>query len=136
MVEYDIEKIRKDAIAEIKEKVKKNPGYLRLVNKERQEDMKRLQFSNGYDFTCWMKRNRIMKNSTDIRREEIENVVKNSGCKNRKEYLDKCAQSAGFKDYTERKKELMHESVPPLRELNEDCSVYFGEFTENLMIQT
>lgn len=53
-MEDNIEKIRKNAITEIKEKVKKSPGYLHPCNKERQEDMKRLKFISGYEFTYWM----------------------------------------------------------------------------------
>jgi hypothetical protein len=52
-----IENIRKNAIDEIKEKVKKNPKYLHPMNKERLEDMKRLIFISGNGFTQWMQKN-------------------------------------------------------------------------------
>lgn len=76
---YSIENIRIDAIAEIKEKIKKNPKYLHPCNKERQEDMKRLKFANGYELTCWMQQNRIMKNPIKTRRNELEEWVKDKG---------------------------------------------------------
>ena len=72
----NIENIRKNAVTKIKEKVKQNPKYLHPMNKERQEVMKRLEFSNGNDFNRWIQHNEIMKNPTDIKRIEIENNQK------------------------------------------------------------
>lgn len=134
----NIEEIRKDAITEIKEKAKKNPKYLSPMNKEHQEDMKRLEFTNGCEFTLWMQHNGIMRNPADISRKEIENTVKRSGCKIRKEYLDKCARKAGFKNHAERAKEWTHETGRNLpMEFNEECASWFGDFIcENYIIKT
>jgi len=138
----NIDKIRKNAISEIKEKVKKYPGpsgYLNPCNKERLEDMKRLMFISGNEFTSWMQKNGIMKSVTEINREELKKALENAGCKTRKEYKDKCAQKAGFKNHAKLRREYVREwryktgkCLP--KEFNEDCSAWFGEFTENLMI--
>ena len=79
----NIGKIRKEAIVKIKENIKRSPGhsgYLHPCNKEWQEDMKILKFSNGNEFTHWMQNNWIMKNSADIERIHMEKIIKNSGC--------------------------------------------------------
>lgn len=123
----NIDDIRSKTITEIKEKVKKNPGYLHPMNKERQEDMKRLKFANGNDFTHWMQQNRIMKNPTDIKREEMKKVVESAGCKTTTEYINKCAQKEGFKDSAEKLKEWRDENgIYIQRFFNEDCSIYTG----------
>jgi len=133
----EIEKIRKDAIEEIKEKVRKNPNFLSPVNKERLECQEKLKFANGNDFTHWMQQNGIMNNPVDIERKRRKKVIENAGCKTEKEYQDKCARDAGFKDKAERYREWMHDTGRTLpKEFNEDCPIHFGEFTENLMIQT
>lgn len=62
----DIDKIRAELVIEIKEKVRMHPGYLHPCNKERQIDEKRLGFSNGYEYTCWLQKIGIMNNPTDI----------------------------------------------------------------------
>lgn len=59
-MEESIENIRRDIIIEIKEKVKRNLGYLHPCNKERQEDMKDSNF-NGNEFTNWMQQKGILK---------------------------------------------------------------------------
>lgn len=137
-MEDDIEKIRKDAITEIKEKVKKSPGYLHPCNKERQEDRKRLKFVSGYEFTYWMQQNGIMKNPTDINRRDWEIVLKNAKCETTTEYRDRCAQRTGFKNGAEKLKEWRHKSGRQLpKEFNEDCSSWFGEFiSQNYVMET
>ena len=140
-MEDDIEKIRRNTIAEIKEKVNKNPKYLHPMNKERQEDMKRLKFSNGYDFTCWMQQVGIMKNPTAVDSEVRRKTIESAGCKTLKEYEDKLAKGIGFKNDAERNRDYNREHSHDIgrhlpKELNEDCSAYFGDFTESLMIQT
>jgi hypothetical protein len=87
MIEDNIENIRRNAISEIKEKMKVSK-YLHPCNKERQEDMKKLEFENGYKFTCWMQQNGILKNPTKVR-QEVEDI---------------CAQKLGFKNENERYK--------------------------------
>lgn len=140
-MEDDIEKIRESAIVEIKEKVNKNPKYLHPMNKERQEDMKRFMFANGNDFTHWMQQVGIMKNPSDIHSDEYRKTIENAGCKTFKEYDDKLAQREGFENGAERdrdhNREYKHRIGKHLpREFNEECTAWFGEFTENLMIQT
>ena len=133
---YDnIEEVRRNAMAEVKEKIKKDKKYMHPLNKERNEDMKRLGFTSGYEFICWAQRNGILKNPTDIDREMRRTTVENAGCKTLKEYFDKCAQKSGFKDWTEKRREWRYATGMFLpREFNEDCSQWFGDFTENLMI--
>ncbi len=133
----DIDNIRKDAIAEIKEKVRKNPKFLHPANKERLEYQEKLKFTNGNDFTCWMQQVGIMKSHVDVDHKVHEKAIENAGCKTKKEYLDKCARAAGFKDYAEQKKEWRHETGRQIpKEDNPYCSAHFGDFTENLMIRT
>lgn len=129
-----IQDIRKNAIDEIKEKAKKNPKYLHPVNKERLEDMKRLAFISGNEFTKWMQINGIMNSPTKINLRRKERKLEKANCKTEYEYKNKCAKNAGFEDYAERCREYMHEKIPPLSYLNEDCSLWFGNFTENIMI--
>lgn len=130
-----IENIRKDSISRIKEKAKKNPKYLHPTNKERLEDMRILNFSNGYDFTRWMQQNGIMNSVTNVNLKDTANALKNSKCKTRMEYKNKNAQKLGFKNLAEQVKigRWNNGSDEPL-EFNKDCSSWFGEFTENLMI--
>ena len=133
----NIKKIRKDAIEGIKEKIKKNPGYLYSCNEERQGDMKRLKFSSGNDFINWMGQVGIIKSSTDVNRGALKKSIKSANCKNIKEYQNKCAQNDGFEDRNEKIRYWKHKAGICLpKEFNEDCSVHFGDFTENLMIQT
>lgn len=137
MMVEDLEKIRKDAVTGIKEKANKNPKYLNPANKERQEDMKRLKFANGYEFTCWMQQNEIMKNPFDVERVARRKTIDNAGCKTQKEYKDKCARNAGFKDNAEKVREWNYETGRKLpKEFDEDSPIYFGDFAESLMIQT
>jgi len=119
--ENNIENIRRKAIVEIKKRVEKNVGYLHPCNKDRLNDMKRLMFVSGCEFTGWMQQNGIMKNPTDVRRKDD----------------DISAKSLGFENNSDRHKEYMHTTGRqlPLSD-NKDCSSYFGTFTENLMIQT
>ena len=136
----DLDKIRRDAITNIKYSIRKNPGhsgYLHPCNKERQDDIKRLEFSSGSEFTYWMQQNGIMRNPTDIERDRVKKIMKEAGCNNYSEYNERCARNAGFKDVAEKVKEWTHETGRRLpKEFNEDCSAHFGEFTENIMIQT
>lgn len=122
-----VDQIRIKAISEIKEKVKKNPKYLNPVNKERLEDMKTLRFVSGNGFTSWMQQNGIMKNPTKA-------LLEGRGCKNWAEYLDKCAQRAGFKNSTERIREWRNETGRCIPIYDENCPLWFGEFTENLIV--
>jgi hypothetical protein len=128
--------IRMKAIKEIKNNIKKNANYLHPCNKGWQEYMNRLGFANGNEFTCWMQQNEIMKNPSDIEREQHEKTRKNAGCKTRKEYETKCAQNLGFKDRAEERRERRHESGEGLAIDDKDSPTFFGKFTENLMIQT
>ena len=111
------------------------------VNKERLKYQEKLKFKNGYDFTVWMQKVGIMKNPTNVERKRYEKTIKDAGCNTEKEYRDKCARSAGFKDSAEQHRdyyrEWTHETGRNLpAEDNPDCPRYFGDFAENLMIQT
>src|SRR3990167_3472046 len=127
MTADNIEKIRKDALSDIKEKIKKNPKYLHPCNKERLEDMKRLEFNNGYDFTCWMVQNGIINNPTNVQHKQWKKTLKNAGCKTRSEYENKNAQKTGFKDYTESLKvDRWNRGDNEPVEFKDDCSSYIG----------
>lgn len=127
MVRYNIDDIRKNAMTEIREKTKKNPKYLSPMNKERQEDMKKLGFISGNDFTYWMQQNGIVKNPTDLDRNMVENTLKNARCKTIKEYRDKKAIDAGFIDNADKIRNWRHETgrqIPMI--VKRDCSSYIG----------
>lgn len=129
MTEENIEKIRKDVITEIKEKVRKNSRFLHPTNKERLEYQEKLKFTNGNEFTNWMQQVGIMKNPTDIKRRDDEKTVENARCKTMKEYKDDLAKDAGFKDNTDRVKKRRHKTGRNLpMEFNEYCTSYFGVY--------
>lgn len=86
MVENSIEDVRKNVVAEIKEKVRKNQKFLSPVNKERLEYQEKLKFANGNEFVCWMQQNGIMKNPTKVARDQNEKVAKDAEYNNYKEY--------------------------------------------------
>lgn len=130
-MEENIDEIRRKVVTEIKDKVRKNPGYAHPCNKERQEDMKRLKFASGNDFTRWMQQNGILVNPTDIKRKELEKTIKDAECKTCKEYRDKCAQSAGFENDAVRRRDYYREwthnagiSIP--MEFDEECESHIG----------
>lgn len=100
MTKENIYGIRIEWIIKIKEKIKKNPKYIHPCNRERQEDMEILQFSNGYDFTFWMQQNGILSSSARTR----DKYFQDKGFKNRQDYEDKCSRDLGFKDSSERKR--------------------------------
>ncbi len=131
-MEDNIVKIRKDAIIEIKKKVKKNPEYLNPCNKKRLEDMKRFKFNSGHEFTCWMQQNDIMKNPADINREKKNKIIKNAGCNTEKEYLDKRSREAGFRDWSDRVK-TYGDHIP--RE-DPDCPLWLGYISEKYVMKT
>jgi transposase len=51
---------------EIKEKIRKNPRYVNPCSKEFQEDIKRFEFSSGYEFISFLKQNGILKSNASI----------------------------------------------------------------------
>ena len=141
-MEESIEKIRRDAIAGIKEKVKKDQKYIHPCNKERQEDMKRLKFVNGNDFTNWMQQNGIMKNPAKVwDKYARDKYYQDKGFKNRQDGENQDAQKLGFKNRAERyrdyNREWAHNTGKNLpKEENPYCPSHFGDFTEDLMIKT
>lgn len=92
---------------------------------------KELEEIYGKEFADWARQNRG----------KVEDKWLSTGCKTGKEYRDKCAQKVGFKDragrYRDHQREWRHETGRQFpKEDNPDCSAYFGDFTESLMIQT
>jgi hypothetical protein len=127
----NIENIRRGAIPEIKEKIKKNPGpfgYLHPTNKEKLADIKRLNFFSGNDFIYWMQKNRILESPTDINREIHNTTYQNARCDDSAEYLNKCAQKVGFEDFNDRQRQQRYEKGERgvLIETNEDCPSHVG----------
>lgn len=124
--EDDNEIIKRCTILKIKEKVKNNPKYIHPCSKD---NMKILGFENGYMFIKWMQQNGILKNPTDIKRKDRERTIKNSKCKDLKEYQDKCAQKLGLRDRLEKKNQWGYdaEGVIPMSK-NKDCSAHFGVY--------
>lgn len=120
MVENSIEDIRRKAIAEIKEKIKKNLKHAHPCSKEFQEDMKRLKFENGNKYISWMLQNGILIDST------YDSRIKNKNCTNYKEYKNKCAQDLGFKNRSEYVKIWRWEKGIQSPMMDEDSSLNFG----------
>ena len=121
------DEIRKNAIEEIKEKVRKNPKFLHPVNKERLEYQEKLKFANGNDFTNWMQQVGIVKNPTDVERDKLNNFLKRKKYKNRKEQLDMLAKDRGLENDAEYQRIMSWNSGrrSPYFE-NENCTMYLG----------
>lgn len=86
----NIEDLRRESISKIKEIICKNPKFTHPCNKNRLEFQEKLKFKSGYEFTGWMQRNGIINNPADIKHEEMKKTIDNAGCKNKKEYQQKC----------------------------------------------
>jgi len=73
--------------------------------------------------------NKILNVWTDIHRELLKNTIKNSGCKNYSEYLDKFAKKHGYNTHSEYTNEVRYINGirTPLSE-NKDCESYFGVY--------
>lgn len=128
MTEDNIESVRKIAIQEIKEKIKKNSKYTHPCNKERQNDEKRLRFLNGYEYTCWMQKNGILKNPVEIDSRMSTTYYNSANCKNQKEYRDMRAQKMGYKDDNDRKREWTWNKGTHLPMEFHECSANFGVY--------
>lgn len=87
-----------------------------------------LEKKYGEEFADWARQNK----------NKLPNKWLNAGCKTRKEYKNKCAQDAGFSDYAERMREYTYKTGKNLpREVNDDCSLWFGEFiSQNYVMKT
>lgn len=76
-----------------------------------------LESKYGKEFANWARRNK----------DKVIYAWLNAGCKTEKEYKDKCAQNAGFKDNTEKHKEWRHDTGRDIpKELNEECASHTG----------
>lgn len=138
MENYDneaIDDIRKKAIIEIKEKVKKNPKCIHPCSKEFQEDMQRLKFENGNKYTSWMQQNGILKNPSDLNQERHTKTHEKYKCKNATEYVNLCAQKLGYKDRKERRNEYEWATGRSPIYDNKDCSTYFGIYKGEELIK-
>lgn len=85
-----------------------------------------LEKKHGEEFVDWARKNK----------DRIPDAWLNAGCKTSTEYNNKNARDIGFKDWAERLREWRHDAgiSGVAIEANEDCSSWFGEFTEKLMI--
>lgn len=130
--------MKESDILKIKEKIRKNPKYIHPCNKERLEDMKKLNFSSGYEYTCWLQFIGAMKKSSDIDREHKNKLAQDRGYKNdtdrRRADGNRLAKELGYKNFTEHQRELRYEKGKILpAEINENCALYFGIKTEDLI---
>ena len=141
---YFLELAKKDGFDNIKDwnewkkaKNKKNiKDKYNPCSKEFQEEAKRLGLT-GNQYIQKLINEGKLPNPTDIEHMRFEKFIKDSGCKDIKEYLDKLAQDAGFENSAERKRNKRYDKGECLpKEFNEDCSSHFGYFTEDLMIKT
>ena len=80
----------------------------------------------GKEFADWAKQNNKVPDSWI-----------NAGCKTAREYQNKCAIDAGFKNISERDREWRYKTGRSglIREINEDCESWFGDYVENHMIR-
>lgn len=121
---------------------------LRYLREQEKIDAEKDGFDNVDNWKKWRSdpfnilEKKYGKEFTDWARENEDTTPKwwlDSGCKTSKEYLNKCAQDLGFKDFNEYNRDRTKywayntgRDIP--LEFNEDCSSWFGEFTERLMI--
>lgn len=133
-MEESIENIRKNAIIEIKEKIKKNSKYVHPCGKEFQDDVKKFRFDNGNEYISWMQQNGILNSPARIR----DRYYQDMGFKNRQDFENYDARRLGFEDEAERFRECKKEwtrrdnwnrGITEPMEINEKCSVHFGIFT-------
>lgn len=77
-MEGNIENIRRDAIYEIKEKIKilTVGKYVHPCNKEFKDDMRRLSFDSGNRFIVWMQQNGILKNPTKVQHDNNDRLAR------------------------------------------------------------
>lgn len=139
------EKIKEDII----EKTRKIKGYFHPCNKERQEDMKRLQFVSGFEYNNWLinlieekkkekKENEWYKKLENKYGKEfvqwgmenkIRKCVLSNGCKTETEYKNILAKKRGYNDNAELRKEIYYNNgtrSPPSE--NEYCSDFLGKY--------
>lgn len=82
---------------------------------------KGLEYRYGKDFADWARKNR----------DKLPDAYLKAGCKNWKEYFDKNAKLAGFKDYNERQKLRSWENgTKEPKDINEECSSYLSNKSE------
>ena len=123
---------------------KDKKGTLGWLREQQKIKAKKDGFDNIDDWLKWkvypfnILEKRYGKEFADWARENKDKVPKwylDSGCKTDKEYQNKKARDAGFKDWNERQREYRYETGQCLpSEVNEDCSIHFGKFVENIMI--
>lgn len=123
---------------------KYDKGTLGWLRKQQNIKSKKDGFNNVDDWLKWKNRSMEEKYGKEFTQWAIENNGKfgiedrwiNLGYKTGKEYRDKIAQRLGYKDHNEYHKEWSHWNGRRgiSIEINEDCSPWFGEFVENLMI--
>lgn len=94
-----------DIIRDIKAKIKNNPKYINTMSKEFQEDIKKYGFENGCKYIACMQQNGILKNPIEHNRDHHAKTYKRYKCNDATEYMNLCAQKAGYKDRKERRNE-------------------------------
>ncbi len=127
-----------DIIAEIKEKINTNHRYLSPMNREFRDDIEKYRFSTGYEYTCFLQQNGVMNNPTKVNLHNKERWIKNTGCKNRRDYENKCVQNSGYKDCNDRQRKYRYNNRTdmPMSD-NDECSSYFGiHIAENYIAKT
>lgn len=83
-----------------------------------------LENKYGKEFADWVRKNKG----------KVRDCVINAGCKTETEYNDKNAQKKGFKNSAEKRREWRQYNDPPLSDINESCSDWLGNITEDLML--
>lgn len=84
----------------------------------------------------WLSDKGILKDGIyKANKERLNRAIDRSDCKTLKEYHNKLAQKSGFKNSTEKIKKWRHETGRSIPIDDKECPLWFGDFTENLMIR-
>lgn len=144
-----------DKIRQIREKIKNNPKYINPMSNEFQQDIKKYGFSNGCEYTAWLRHNKILRSDESIRNEWAQergfedyriydrHLIKQKGCDNysenkdrlarekgfidQRDYRDKWAKDLGYEDYNQYKNENnWNRGIYSPMSATENCSLFFG----------
>lgn len=101
-------------------------GWLKDILKEKGISTENINFG---DLIRLAQENKILSVWANIHKELLKRTIKNTGCENHAEYLDKWAKKHGYKDINEYRNELRYKKDirTPLSE-NKGCESYFGVY--------
>lgn len=121
--EYNREKYHRDDPIIENRKLKYHPS-----SKEFQEEANRLGLT-GNEYIHKLREEGKLPNLIEMDRKKNQKLIEKNGCKNWMEYLNKCKQKLGYKDFNEYQQELSWNkgSKSPMSE-NDNCASYMGVY--------